>query len=253
MTIAAQGQTFTPLASPTRRDSATQAGQLTTLHSFCALTNCIDGDYPESGLVQATDGNFYGTTYQGGASEACPYPAGCGIVFEITPAGQLTTLYSFCSRTGCADGYYPRAGLVQAANGNLYGATYLGGANGLGTLYDITPAGELTTLYNFCSQTNCSDGESPNAGLVQATNGNLYGTTGRGGLYCSGGCGTVFEITPVGKLTFTASVRTLSAPTEPSLTRVCCRPPMGSFTEQQLALAPTAHMARFSKSPLRAN
>jgi uncharacterized repeat protein (TIGR03803 family) len=101
-------------------------------------------------LVQATNGNLYGTTYTGGANAG-------GTVFKITPDGTLTTLYSFCSQSGCADGSGPYAPLVQATNGNLYGTTGNGGSNGDGTVFKITPSGKLTNLYNFCSQTNCAD------------------------------------------------------------------------------------------------
>jgi len=169
----------------------TPAGQLTTLYSFCSQPGCTDGASPIAGLVQA-GGNFYGTTQLGGAN-------GAGTIFEITPAGQLTTLYSFCSQSGCTDGAYPWAGLIQGANGNLYGTTQQGGTIGAGTIFEITPAGQLTTLYSFCSQSGCADGAVPYAGLVQATNGNLYGTTLDGGV--NGDAGTVFEITLTGQLT----------------------------------------------------
>jgi uncharacterized repeat protein (TIGR03803 family) len=169
----------------------TPAGKLTTLYSFCPKSGCSDGDEPYSGLVQATNGNFYGTTSGGGTYSR-------GTVFEITPAGTLTTLYSFCPQSGCQDGNLPYAGLVQATNGNFYGTTYYGGANGVGTVFEITPKGKLTTLYSFCSQSACSDGANPYSALVQARNGNLYGTATNGG---NNGSGTVFEVTPGGKLT----------------------------------------------------
>lgn len=177
----------------------TPAGTLTTLYSFCSQADCSDGEYPVGPLVQATNGNFYGTTESGGANAS-------GTVFEVTPAGKLTTLYSFCSQPDCADGALSTGGLVQATNGNFYGTTINGGVdNPYGTVFEITPAGKLTTLHEFCSQTNCADGATPGAGLVQATNGNFYGTTLYGGANGScaggGGCGTVFEITPAGKLT----------------------------------------------------
>src|ERR1022692_1853568 len=171
----------------------TQGGTLTTLYSFCSQTNCTDGAAPFAGLVQAANGDLYGTTASGGANNG-EY----GTVFKITPGGTLTTLYSFCSQTNCADGAYLVAGLVQAANGDLYGTTWFGGTNGQGTVFKITPGGTLTTLYNFCSQTNCTDGDPPIAGLVQAANGDLYGTTSGGGNL---GWGTVFKITPSGTLT----------------------------------------------------
>jgi uncharacterized repeat protein (TIGR03803 family) len=143
-------------------------------------------------LVQATDGNFYGTTQLGGAYRD-------GTVFKITPGGALTTLYSFCSQSGCSDGIYPGAALVQATNGDFYGTTPSGGSNLLGTVFKITPGGTLKTLYNFCSQSGCTDGYSPEAALVQATNGDFYGTTQRGGTSYDGG--TVFKMTPGGVLT----------------------------------------------------
>jgi uncharacterized repeat protein (TIGR03803 family) len=174
----------------------TPSGALTTLHSFCSQSNCTDGEYPEAGLIQATNGNFYGTTYEGGANCA---PDGCGTIFKITPSGTLTTLYNFCSQSGCSDGYYPEAGLIQASNGDFYGTTTFGGAGGVRTVFKITPSGTLTTLHSFCSQSNCTDGEYPEAGLVQATNGNFYGTTYAGG--GANGRGTVFKITSSGTLT----------------------------------------------------
>ncbi|MGA2191730.1 MAG: choice-of-anchor tandem repeat GloVer-containing protein [Steroidobacteraceae bacterium] len=182
----------------------TPDGKLTTLYSFCLQTNCTDGDSPAGGLIQATDGNLYGTTYYGGAnSTGCESEGlGCGTVFSIDQSGTLTTLHSFCTVGGsaCTDGYFPRAGLVQATNGNFYGTTEVGGANDGGTVFEITPSGTLTTLYSFCSQTNCTDGGGPEGGLIQATDGNFYGTTEGGGANAEAG-GTVFEITPSGTLT----------------------------------------------------
>src|ERR1039457_1437057 len=169
----------------------TPGGTLTTLYSFCAQTNCTDGAPPYAGLVQAANGDLYGTTYYGGTN-------GGGTVFKITQGGTLTTLYSFCSQTNCTDGDGPIAGLVQAANGDFFGTTSSGGANGYGTVFKITPGGTLTTLYSFCSQSGCTDSATPYAGLVQAANGNLYGATGEGGAH---GSGTIFKITPSGTLT----------------------------------------------------
>jgi uncharacterized repeat protein (TIGR03803 family) len=180
----------------------TPGGALTTLYSFCAQANCTDGQQPYAGLVRGSDGNFYGTTLEGGANTGCSLGAGtCGTVFKITPGGTLTTLYSFCAQAGCADGGNPYAGLVQASDGNFYGTNFGRGANGYGTVFKITPAGALTALYSFCSQTNCADGQYPYAGVVQATDGNFYGSTsaGGGGAYHQGG--TVFKVTPSGTLT----------------------------------------------------
>jgi uncharacterized repeat protein (TIGR03803 family) len=159
--------------------SITSSGTLTTLYSFCALYSCMDGELPYAGLIEATNGNFYGTTFSGGAN-------GGGTVFEITSAGVLTTLYSFCSQTDCADGGFPDAPLVQATDGNFYGTTSAGGTGAAGTVFMITPAGVLSTLYSFASP-----GGVQVAGLVQATNGAFYGTTWAGG---TGSEGTVFTL-----------------------------------------------------------
>jgi uncharacterized repeat protein (TIGR03803 family) len=161
------------------------SGTLTTLHGF----DGTDGNGPTARLVQATDGNFYGTTSQGGANNL-------GTVFRITPSGNLTTLHSFDGNT---DGSSPYGGLVQATDGNLYGTTSFYGAHGYGTVFKISTSGTLTTLYSFCSQSGCTDGESPYGGLVQATDGNFYGKTSGGGANVY--YGTVFKITPSGTLT----------------------------------------------------
>ena len=161
----------------------TPSGTLTTLYTFCSQSNCTDGQYPVAGLVQGTDGNFYGTTGNGGAG-------GDGTVFKITPSGTLTTLHSF----DITDGEDPRAALIQGTNGNLYGTTYEGGANGYGTVFKITPNGTLTTLHSFDKKS----GNYPVAELVQSTDGDVYGTTSAGGADRGG---TVFKITPSGKLT----------------------------------------------------
>ncbi len=178
----------------------TPTGKLTTLYSFCSQSSqgfCIDGSGPYE-LIQATNGNFYGTTSSGGTNGG----ANAGTVFEITPAGKLTTLCSFCNERNsqgyCTDGEYPSGGLVQATNGDLYGTTGGGGPKNWGTFFEITPAGKLTTLHNFCSQSDCTDG-GPGDGLVQATDGYFYGTTPIGGV--DGGGGTVFKITPAGAFT----------------------------------------------------
>jgi uncharacterized repeat protein (TIGR03803 family) len=126
------------------------SGSLTTLYSFCSQNNCTDGAIPNATLVEGTDGNFYGTTANGGSSSSYCYnsidSAGCGTAFEITPAGELTTIHSFCSQGGssCIDGYFPNAGLVQDTNGTFYGTTTEGGVNtscnagqGCGTIFSL--------------------------------------------------------------------------------------------------------------------
>jgi uncharacterized repeat protein (TIGR03803 family) len=198
----------------------TRGGMLTALLNLNGNNGCC----PVAGLVHATDGNFYGTGYGGGAN-------GYGTIFKITPAGTLTTLYSFCAKSGCADGDSPEAALIQADDGSFYGTTQFGGLGNCGygcgtvfkitpggvlttlyafdysdgfppvggliqgidrnfygttsrTVFKITPGGTLTTLYTFCSETNCADGNSPYDTLVQGTDGNFYGTTYAGGTNC---------------------------------------------------------------------
>jgi uncharacterized repeat protein (TIGR03803 family) len=173
----------------------TSEGTLTTLYNFCEQTNCIDGNGPRGSLVQATDGNLYGITVYGGAKNY-------GTVFKITTAGVFTSLYSFCALTACADGDIP-AGILQATDGNFYGATYYGGASYYGTLFKLTPAGVLSTLHDFCPKggEHCTDGEYPQA-LVQATDGNFYGVAGQGG---HSGHGTAFKVS-VGLSAFVETV-----------------------------------------------
>jgi len=169
----------------------TPEGVLTTLYTFCpGEGTCPDGSSPSSGLIQASDGNLYGTTSGDNVLPDCSLNQGCGTVFKMTLDGTLTTIYNFCAQTDCTDGRNPFAGLVQASDGNLYGATRGGGANansncqqGCGTFFKITTGGELTTIYSFCSQTNCADGSQPSATPIQGTDGNFYGTASTGGAY----------------------------------------------------------------------
>jgi len=179
----------------------TPGGTLTTLYNFCpGQQSCPDGREPSASLVLASDGNFYGTTYYGGANICGAQQEQCGTVFEIIPSGALTTLYNFSG----ADGASPDAGLVQGIDGNFYGTTVQGGSNhscyygsGCGTVFKITPNGTLTTLHNFCSQPGCPGGYGPTAGLVQGTDGNFYGTLSDGK---SGVTGAIFSFTSTGTL-----------------------------------------------------
>ena len=168
----------------------TPNGGLTTLHNF----DGTDGAGPYA-LIEASDGNFYGTTPSGGAYTY-------GTIFKIAPGGAFTTLYSFCAQAGCADGEVP-SGLVEASDGNFYGATQSGGANNQGAIFKITPGGSLTTLYTFCALAGCADGIAPSAALIEASDGNFYGTTAYDPSVgdCVPFCGTVFKITPDGALT----------------------------------------------------
>jgi len=153
----------------------TPSGTLTVLYNFSGTG---DGASPGGALIEGSDGNLYGATGGNGAVSAGN--GGDGTIFAITPAGVLTTLYLF---TGASDGSSP-LGLVWGSDGNLYGATMSAGAQGHGTVFQITPKGSLTTLYAFAG--GKTDGSSPQAGLVQGSDGNFYGTAVQGGAGCDG-------------------------------------------------------------------
>jgi uncharacterized repeat protein (TIGR03803 family)/T5SS/PEP-CTERM-associated repeat protein len=159
---------------------------LATLYSF---TGGTDGAYPNAGLLQASDGNLYGTTEQGGSNNL-------GTVFRLSPAGTFTNIHSFAG----SEGAYPfLATLAQGSDGFLYGTAYSGGQNGLGTIFKINTAGGLAWWYNFGG----TDGAYPKAGVIQANDGKFYGTTYQGGAsYNPGfgdpGNGVVFAISSAG-------------------------------------------------------
>jgi uncharacterized repeat protein (TIGR03803 family) len=162
------------------------AGGLTTLYSF---TDGNNGANPYARLVQGTNGNFYGTTDSGGTN-------GYGTIFKMTSGSVVSFLHSF---TGGSDGADPQTGLTQGADGNLYGASYQGGADSFGSIYKMAPNGAVTALYEF---TGGADGAYPYADLVQGKDGHFYGTTLEGG---ANGFGTVFGLTTNGTLTTLAA------------------------------------------------
>lgn len=172
-------------------------GTLTTVYTFCGLADCAYGNGPFSNVLQTRNGNLYGTTYDGGAS-------GFGSIFKIS-AGQVgTDLADFNNK----DGANPESGLIEGIDGNFYGLAIQGGLTnakcffglGCGTAFKVTPTGALSIFYPFCMQPNCTDGLSPTGSLLQARNGNFYGTVFGGGSYngagclAGGGCGTIFKI-----------------------------------------------------------
>jgi uncharacterized repeat protein (TIGR03803 family) len=160
----------------------TPGGTFTLLQSFGSLSS--PGAYP-NGITLGNDGNFYGTTYWGGSS-------GGGSVFQLTPSGTFTTLYSF---NGTSDGGNPDTSLTLAKDGNFYGTTVGVGFGNFGTVFKISPAGAFSTLHSF---TGGSDGAYVAAPLMQASDGNFYGISSLGG---TGADGTIFRITPRGDLT----------------------------------------------------
>jgi len=162
----------------------TPTGVVTVLHTLVAG----EGLDPFDSLIQASDGNFYGTTTDFGPNGQCT-------IFKMTSAGSVTVLATLGS------GSLPVGPLLQASDGNFYGAAEDGGASNSGTIFKVAPGGTLTTLYTFspCSPSGCTSGSSPQAGLIQGKDGNLYGTTGSGGANSTGG--TIFQLTLGGTLT----------------------------------------------------
>lgn len=163
------------------------SGKETVLYNFAGQA---DGAYPYASLVLDKEGNLYGTTYEGG-DLSCQAPYGCGTVFKVDPAGNETVLYSF---TGAYPDYglTPVGGLVRDKAGNLYGTTTYGGtASYLGSVFKLSPAGEITNLYSFTGSNG--DGEWPTSNLTLDHQGNLYGTTISGGSPDCG-CGVIFKV-----------------------------------------------------------
>jgi len=155
-------------------------------------------------IIQGSDGNFYGTATSGGDGMCQNIfgPGACGIVFKLTPAGALTTLYSFQPGPDGTNSYPFPNSVIQASDGNFYGTTQRGGTGctyGCGTIFKVTPGGSGTILYSF----DQAHGSGPAGSLVEGTDGNFYGVTSGGGTgtNCIGGCGTIFKITPQGSLT----------------------------------------------------
>lgn len=183
-------------------------GTETVLYSFCSRADCTDGEEPQGRVIMDRRGQLYGTTVGGGTSQDG------GTVFEVTQDGKEKILYSFCSQSGCTDGYNPDGGVVRDGAGNLYGTTLNGGSNArncsifqsgiCGTVFKIDSTGAETVLYSFCASGGCPDGAGPYAGVVLDKNGNLYGTTAAGGRLDASCpnvvddryCGVVFELQP---------------------------------------------------------
>jgi uncharacterized repeat protein (TIGR03803 family) len=153
------------------------------VHTFAGSPE--DGAHPYGSLAMDANGNIYGTTFAGGASDA-------GTVFKVGSKGKETVRYTF---TGGDDGAGPSAGLIEDAKGNLYGTTQAGGSHGFGTVFKVNASGKETVLYSFAGG---KDGSGPSAGLIRDAKGNLYGTTFAGG---ASAAGTVFRVNSQGKET----------------------------------------------------
>jgi uncharacterized repeat protein (TIGR03803 family) len=181
----------------------------TTLYNFDYTTGAA---WPDGGLVQASDGYLYGTTYDGEYSNQV---SDGGTIFKMSTGGALTTTDKFCHHRECPAWYGPMAPLTQAMDGNLYGTTFGSPptqGRSPGSVYGITRAG-LKPLHIFCTQTGCPDGLNPSGPVVQAFDGDLYGTTEFGGSgtigftencatgYTADGCGAIFKVTLTGEFT----------------------------------------------------
>lgn len=164
------------------------SNMLTVLHSF---TGIPDGYNPSGGLIFDASGNLYGTTTLGGTAD------GGGAIFKIDTRGEETLLYSFvCAPKDIYCDLYPFSGLTLDGAGNLYGTFQSGGPAKSGSVYQLTPTGQLIILHAFAQSQ--ADGYSPYAGVVLDSAGNLYGTTQLGG---ENNFGVVYEISAAGQET----------------------------------------------------
>lgn len=162
------------LSLPVAAPAQTTGPVITQLFAFpCNASDvCLDGYFPIE-LIESADGNFYGAAAAGGAGMNAQ-----GTIFKITPAGQLSVIYSFAENPdgSLPDGSAPGS-LVEGTDGFLYGTTSENGGNGFGTVFKLSKSGTIQTLHNFCNTRTCSDGANPGF-LMQALDGNFYGTTG---------------------------------------------------------------------------
>ena len=151
----------------------------------------VDGASPVTGAMVIRQGNLYGTTMLGGTA-SCSETQGCGTVFKLSPSQNgwtETLLYNFSSAASGV--FWPRSGVVIGQKGNIFGTAFNGGPYYIGGVFELTPSGSESTLYNFPGGAN---GANPYGGLAHDKNGNLYGTTP----YAGSCCGTVFRIAPDG-------------------------------------------------------
>jgi len=183
---------------PTRPGFSAPAQPLVTLHA-AAQSAADPGFY--FGMIEGTDGNFYG--YEHRSQDIDGTSQNVGQVFKLTPSGEFSVLYKFCSASNCTDGDDPNGQMIQGSDGNFYGATLFGGTSkcpacGNGSLFRLSPTGQLTILHTFCSLPNCTDGNDFSSVPVQASDGNFYGSTDMDGAY---GGGTLFQYKPSGEFT----------------------------------------------------
>ena len=177
--------------------ACTSAGAQSYSETILYTVQTVTGNGGDpNAVIQASDGNFYTTTFYGGASSGGAFGMGSGTVLRMSPAGAVAVLHVFCADTPCTEPTNPSGNLIQATDGNLYGISTYGGLYGQGTVFKVTIGGTVTTLYSFCAKTDCPDGAEPEGNLVQGMDGALYGHAMYGG---SGNAGTIFKVTLAGK------------------------------------------------------
>jgi len=182
----------------------------TTLHAF---TGKSDGGYVLAPVILDSKGNLYGTTFQGGDMKCAPRQ-GCGTVFKVDPSGKETVIYAF--KSAGPDAAFPAAGLVRDASGNLFGTTMLGGAAGMGTVFEVSASGHESLLYSFKGG---KLGAYPSGAIVRDPAGNIYGTGRFGDSNCDppySGCGIVFKLTSAGKFTVLYAFHKIEKGEDPS-------------------------------------
>lgn len=173
------------------------------LHDFCPRTGCLDGNFPEGGVVVGADGSLWGTANAGGSTDH-------GVIWHLTPNGRkwrIRAMHSFCIRTDCTDGARPiyamlayqgqDSGDLYDGVSPLYGTASEGGANAHGTLYSYTPnakRGVFKTVYDFCKKSHCADGSDPSFGVTVDGRGHIFGADPAGGI----GAGMIYEMIPNG-------------------------------------------------------
>jgi len=172
---------------------AAHAQTYTLLHTWPINPGNTSGIVPPGLMSQGRDGELYSTISNGGL-----FNGGSGTAFKITTAGTLTTIYNFCALAQCPDGSVPRGGLTLGTDGNLYGSTQNGGKIGGGTVFRLTPAGVLTTMWSFGTLPGDADGGAPNYAPFQGQDGNFYGSSNE--IYAGDG-GLIYKVTSAGKFT----------------------------------------------------
>jgi len=219
-----------------------QSATYSTVYQFCSQANCTDGAGPESTMMQASDGNFYGATRFGGVGFGCfsDTDQPCGVVFRVSPAGQEAVIYNICDST-CGPVSLP-ADFVESGAGLLYGIANYGfdATQDTSDVFTFSPSGQVTSIGL----------PGPEASLTQGSDGDFYGTTAGGGITnsnCSNGCGTIFKLTPPAhSQLFMNSARTAAAPVPmaPFLTAGCCRARMETFMELPRKAASAMQVAK---------